>query len=417
MTTRSRTRSRWLTMTLAALVSGCSTTPVDPALDRSAAAIVGGVPDGDGGADAGLDPVADAVVAIILDDGHLCSGTLIAPDVVLTARHCVSNTSSLTALCEVDGPSAAGARFTGDKPPGALRVYLGRSVDARRAPAALGTRLIHTADESPCNADLALLVLDRRVSGARPLPVRRYGPALAGESLRAVGYGRTESGAIGERRRRDGVAVLAVGPGVSDSHTALGPRELEATQSFCDGDSGGPALSRAGAVVAVASRGPACTALAGYVYTAVSGFRALLEEAERSTGSSIALEAGDSEDAARNGPADGGDGGREGGADAAQDAAPDGPAYDRGLPASCAFAPPTGAGPSTTLAALLACLVGLAVRRRQAGCVDGRRSARLSTSACRSRVRLSWHARRMSDDRSMGRMAQGDPKEQNHVTK
>src|SRR5215472_17834173 len=47
--------------------------------------VVRGIPD------KGRDP---AVVAIDLDGEGTCSGTLIAPDVVLTARHCVDRTLS-----------------------------------------------------------------------------------------------------------------------------------------------------------------------------------------------------------------------------------------------------------------------------------------------------------------------------------
>ncbi|MDB4933800.1 MAG: hypothetical protein JWP87_772 [Labilithrix sp.] len=347
-------------------------------MEHAASAIVGGVPDGDGGtdaadgSDAGVDPIADAVVAIALDDGHICSGTLVAPDIVLTARHCVSNTTSLESRCTADGEDTGAAQFSDDKPPSTLRIFVGRTLDLRRAPAALGKKALYADASVPCNTDLALLVLDRRVAGPKPLPVRLYGPTRSGETLRAIGYGRTETGSIGERRHRDNVRVLASGPTVSASQTALGSREIETSQSFCDGDSGGPALSEAGAVIGVASRGPECTEAAGYVYTTVTGFGAVFDEAKKLTDSAIALEPGDaehSEDPAPDPPAlDQGDGRADAGTHA--------PSYDRGLPASCSFAPPGRAGQGTASSWALALALTLIVASvRRALSVD-RRSVR-----------------------------------------
>src|SRR5262245_1567713 len=59
----------------------------------------------------------DAVVAIARDGNRLCTGAIVAPDVVLTARHCVSRTNGLESRCDAAGNETGGSRFDGDDPP------------------------------------------------------------------------------------------------------------------------------------------------------------------------------------------------------------------------------------------------------------------------------------------------------------
>ena len=328
--------------------------------ERRSTAIVGGVSEhdaGDGG-DASLDASApprtdaDAVVAIVRDGNRLCTGALVAPDVVLTARHCVSRTNGLDSRCDREGNETGGATFTADEAPGSLRVFVGAKPDLRAAPAAVGKAVKHDGAKAPCNADVALVVLDRAIMGITPLALRLGGPVSRGELVRAVGYGRTEANTIGERRHRDGVRTLAVGPGVSPSGVALGAREIETSQGFCDGDSGGPALSTTGAVVAVVSRGPACDVADGYVYATLPGFRALFEgiAVRREMGDVDLPTAGDAsiDDAAA-------------GDDAGERALP---MYDRGLGPRCTAAPASRFGSDDDLSSVAAALIIVLLLRR-----------------------------------------------------
>ena len=54
---------------------------------------------------------------------YLCSGTLIAPNVVLTARHCVSTQLTTSPICDQDGNTTNGPHFGGDIPVDQINVF------------------------------------------------------------------------------------------------------------------------------------------------------------------------------------------------------------------------------------------------------------------------------------------------------
>lgn len=194
----------------------------------------------------------------------MCTATLVAPNLVLTARHCVSEITAGGVSCTSTGtPIAGGGVVNKDYAPSELFVY--RKQDAladimadgttvTRA-SATGTTLFVTGT-SICNQDLAFLVLDKNLP-APYAPVRLSGASTVGEPVMAVGYGLTEAGSIpSARRERASVSVEFVGPFVVDQNTGygFGDSELIIGEAACSGDSGGPILSASGAVVGVASR-------------------------------------------------------------------------------------------------------------------------------------------------------------------
>jgi hypothetical protein len=223
----------------------------------------------------------NGVVAIgtALDDdpAHvtLCSGALVAPNLVLTARHCVSRSITSTPSCDARGRSHNGAHLASDPDPSKISIYVGQHVRIDRdTPRAHGLLTLHPLGQVLCDADVAFLVLDRPLVGVTILPLRLNGAVASGDTVMPVGFGGGVAMNIGDRVPRRPSTVLAIGPSAnSDTGAVLGPREFEVDHATCRGDSGGPAIdARTGEVVGVVSRGGSCLADGNHVYTRVDAY-------------------------------------------------------------------------------------------------------------------------------------------------
>ncbi len=238
---------------------------------------------------------ARGVVAVATrhsEDGSvtLCSGTLVAPNLVLTARHCVSDALTQTPACDSRGESHNGAHVARDADPHAIEIFTGTHIDvAVDAARAHAERTVHPTTSIICDADVAFLVLDRSIDDVEILPMRLTGGVESGDFVVPVGFGGGATGDIGTRVPRASSEILSVGPGSNHNTGAvLGPREFEVQTATCRGDSGGPALdARTGEVVGVVSRGASCWSDGNHVYTRVDAYSRLainaLDQARRAS--------------------------------------------------------------------------------------------------------------------------------------
>lgn len=218
------------------------------------------------------------------EDGSLtlCSGALVAPNLVLTARHCVSRSITATPACDTRGASHNGDHLGADEDPASIAIYTGARVDVVvDAPRAYATKTIHPQTKVLCDSDVAFVVLDRPLEGMPLLSMRLDAPVQEGDYIVPVGFGGGFGGDIGTKVPRDATQVLSVGPAHNSSTGAvLGPREFEVDEATCRGDSGGPALDvRSGEIVGVVSRGRSCFTEGNHVYTRMDSYAPLARQA------------------------------------------------------------------------------------------------------------------------------------------
>jgi hypothetical protein len=139
-----------------------------------------------------------SVVALKIDaaDGpQLCSGALIAPNVVLTARHCVAKSITSTVSCDQYGNSTNGPHVKGNYDAADIGIYVGASPRFTAAPDAVGAHVVSPDSDTLCDQDIAIVVLDRNLADIAPLAVR-VGSDIAvaeGESVKSIGYGQNDA--------------------------------------------------------------------------------------------------------------------------------------------------------------------------------------------------------------------------------
>jgi hypothetical protein len=228
-----------------------------------------------------------------------CTGTLVAPNLVATALHCVTSSQLGHFNCQPDGSITANTVQEGAigplVVPSNVKIYMGSPVDYS-SPVAVGARLYGTGSTQGCQGDLALIQLDHALD-APVASVRLDRMAAWKERVNVLGYGETDVVANqGYRLVRD-VQVIDVGPSsTGEPARTASPRTFVVGEGPCKGDSGGPALSaETGALLGVFSlnENDDCAAIGiRNVYTSLSPFSKMILDAFDKAGAEPILEPG-----------------------------------------------------------------------------------------------------------------------------
>lgn len=353
---RSLLRSPHLHASLPLLVVlACSSVPPD-AVGTAASRVEGGEVDSES-------KHVFRVLARVTGFNELCSATLIAPQLMLTARHCVAPTPNTNVNCATDrfGPTVAPSelKFSNDVEPD----LTSRWFDASAV-------LVSPESDFTCGYDIAVVILKEPVPKSIATPAEpRFSPLIQnGEPYSAVGYGGSDANEdaaeYGIRHSRTGLSVACGQSNCADS--TIMDQEFLGSEGACKGDSGGPAIDKDGQVIGVLSRG--ADGCESPIYVGVPAFETLLvtaaEQASRTLGATLPVWAGGEAipitsapevnteaptDSSDEGPSTEDDEGEDGGDDAAQ------PSLAR---EGCTLRPGNQASPAATLLLVAVALWG-----------------------------------------------------------
>jgi hypothetical protein len=281
-----------ITLSTLLLATACGQSADEAPLGSLEQAIVNG-----SGSEASDDSTVYVLTHPAEGNAVFCSGTLIAPNLVVTALHCVTHSTVGFFTCNPDGSLAVTDRADGKigplLRPEEIDIYVGPTI-VGSSPAASGSQLIGTGSTQICRGDIAFLVLDQAVD-APIASVRLSAGVKVGDTLRVLGYGETEDYGDSGRHLRDGVRVIDVGPKSEDETSiSASPRTFVISEGPCHGDSGGPAfLTNGGPLVGVYSltAGQSCTGVGiRNVYSSLSLYSGLTLDAFTAAGAEPILD-------------------------------------------------------------------------------------------------------------------------------
>jgi V8-like Glu-specific endopeptidase len=166
----------------------------------------------------------EAVVLVSIYGGvGRCTGTLITPRVVLTAKHCVQSEDAARPYSPGVFTVGFGSRAGATRNVRVTRVYTTPGVYTTSSTTGLGGALV--------GVDIGLLVLATPQTDVTPIPVRRDAPTdQLGQPYTAIGFGQTPSGESGVKYK----TTSTIG--------AIRGRVIYSAETICPGDSGGPMI-------------------------------------------------------------------------------------------------------------------------------------------------------------------------------
>lgn len=183
----------------------------------------------------------------------VCSGTLITPNLVVTARHCVAQTDKLIAC----GTSQFGGTYAANS----FWITTDQNLFQAQRGWVQAQKVITTPGSDVCGNDLALIILKSQISSAVATPAI---PAIkhdltdrariSATLYTAIGYGNTSptNQDSGARRIRQDISVLCLpGDKVNDCTknpnfppNVISPKEFIGDKGTCSGDSGSGAFNQ-----------------------------------------------------------------------------------------------------------------------------------------------------------------------------
>ncbi len=198
-----------------------------------------------------------SVSEVVIAKGFLCTGTLIAPNAVLTAGHC----SSITGGTGVASPAAY--------PPQLIEVYIGSNKPGQGEKVPVSQVVMQPNYMLNAGYDISILKLSRNATKAPTKVVGAGGAAswAPGTLEDIVGFGTTsEGGDTPDTLQKAQVPIT------TDAYCAGAYSDFDATSMVCagypqggtdtcQGDSGGPMFGRVGGalkVVGATSFGEGC---------------------------------------------------------------------------------------------------------------------------------------------------------------
>jgi hypothetical protein len=188
-----------------------------------------------------------------------CTATLVAPNLIITAKHCVVEFSSEPFSCTSEGELTSGSRggaMGALIAPENISFVVGAEAARNPTPSALGLQIFSVATPSICRNDIAMVLLDREILDVPIVPMRLGQGNSRGEMLRVIGYGADHNGAFGTRNTLRDQRIVQVGVSAFlEDGDPVPPRTfMTVGPSLCIGDSGGPALTENEAITAVWSQ-------------------------------------------------------------------------------------------------------------------------------------------------------------------